>query len=114
MSFMNKSILSVLAVWVALIPVAVNAEIEARDIGGRLELFVDTYLVERFEGTSLQKAEPVQGEHVLAFDRPWEGRFCGYVSIIQNGDLFQMYYRGLPTAGKDGSDAEVTCYAESR
>ncbi|NUP92579.1 MAG: hypothetical protein HUU36_06975, partial [Candidatus Omnitrophica bacterium] len=58
MSFMNKSILSVLAVWVALIPVAVNAEIEARDIGGRLELFVDTYLVERFEGTSLQKAEP--------------------------------------------------------
>ncbi len=114
MSFMNKSILSVLAVWVALIPVAVNAEIEARDIGGRLELFVDTYLVERFEGTSLQKAEPVPGEHVLAFDRPWEGPFCGYVSVLQNGDFFQAYYRGLRTAGKDGSDAEVTCYAESR
>jgi hypothetical protein len=27
--------------------------------------------------------------------------------------LFRLYYRGLPTAGSDGSRREVTCYAES-
>ncbi|MCC6695647.1 MAG: hypothetical protein IT365_08450, partial [Candidatus Hydrogenedentes bacterium] len=36
-----------------------------------------------------------------------------YVTVIKDGDLYRLYYRGLPNSGKDGSDAEVTCYAES-
>ena len=50
---------------------------------------------------------------VLCFDEPWEGAFCGYVTVLADGEKYRMYYRGLPAAGKDGSEAEVTCYAES-
>lgn len=113
MSHRSKSIHLVFAVWFSHLAVICQAEEGIREIGGRLELFVDSYLVERFEGTTLQKAEPIPGETVLSFDRPWEGRFCGYVTVLQVGDLFQMFYRGLPIAGKDGSNEEVTCYAES-
>ncbi len=50
---------------------------------------------------------------MLRFDRPWEGRFCGYATVLRDGPRFRLYYRGLPEARADGSDAEVTCYAES-
>ncbi len=50
-------------------------------------------------------------ETVLAFDKPWEGEFCGYVTIIKDGDDYLLYYRGLPEAKADGSDSECTCYA---
>src|SRR5208337_1455993 len=32
----------------------------------------------------------------------------------KDGNLFRMYYRGMPKVGRDGSEDEVTCYAESR
>lgn len=83
-------------------------------IGSRLELFVDDYLVERFDGTALKLHEPVPAGVALRFDHPWEGAFSGYITVIQDGGLFRMYYRGLPKAGRDGSPDEVTCYAESR
>ena len=50
---------------------------------------------------------------VFTFDRPWEGLFCGYSTVIRDGDRFLLYYRGLPVAGKDGTDREVTCVATS-
>ena len=48
-----------------------------------------------------------------SFDQPWEGPFCGYCTVIQDGATYRLYYRGLPAAGRDGSAAEVCCYAES-
>jgi hypothetical protein len=84
------------------------------EIGSRLELFVDRFLIDRMEGVSLKLHEPKPGEAVLKFDRPWEGRHVGYVTVFSDGNLFRMYYRGLPTAGADGSDAETTCYVESQ
>ncbi|MDH7504497.1 MAG: hypothetical protein QHJ82_17540, partial [Verrucomicrobiota bacterium] len=39
--------------------------------------------------------------------------FCGYPTVIMDQGRYRLYYRGLPTAGKDGSSAEVTCLAES-
>ena len=84
-----------------------------RDIGSRLELFVDDYLIERLEGAVLRLHEPVPAGTVLAFDRPWEGAFCGYINVLRDGGRFRMYYRGLPVSGTDGSNDEVTCYAES-
>lgn len=86
----------------------------AIQLGSRLELFVDDFLVERFDGTALKLHEPVLAGVALRFDRPWEGAFCGYVTVLKDGDLFRMYYRGLPKAGRDGSVDEVTCYAESK
>ena len=84
------------------------------DIGSRRELFVDHFLIDKLAGTRLELHHPQFDGVALKFDRPWEGRFCGYVTIIQDGAVYRLYYRGLPQAGKDGSQAEVTCYAESK
>ncbi len=100
--------------WILTAPRAEAAEEAVLDIGSRLELFVDRFLIERMEGTALALHAPVEAESVIAFDRPWEGKYVGYVTIIQDGDLFRMYYRGMPEAGTDDSDEPVTCYAESK
>lgn len=82
-------------------------------IGGRLELFVDRALVDRMEGTDLRLSQPINMGPVLAFDAPWDGKFSGYITVIQDGPLYRLYYRGKPNASPDGADDEVTCYAES-
>ena len=87
---------------------------EPVDIGGRLEPFVDDFLIGELKSASLRLHEPVPSGTAFAFDRPWEGAFSGYVTVLRDGDRHVMYYRGLPTAGADGSIAEVTCCAESR
>jgi len=89
------------------------AEISVMDMGSRLELFVDGRLIDALEGAQLRLHTPVDAETVLRFDKPWEGRHCGYVTVIKDGDLYRLYYRGLPTSGGDGSNSETTCYAES-
>lgn len=83
------------------------------NIGSRLELFVDDTLIDTFEDAELRMHHPVARETVLRFDRPWEGRYCGYVTVFKDEDRYRMYYRGLPMSGADGSRNEVTCYAES-
>jgi len=83
------------------------------NIGSRLELFVDSFLIEKQDNVQLILHPPVDAGNVLSFDKPWEGPFCGYATIIKDGDIYRLYYRGLPEAGKDGSSSETTCYAES-
>lgn len=83
-------------------------------IGSDRELFVDQYLIDQMDNLSLRIGNPVHKDISIHFDAPWEGRYCGYITVFQDGDLFRMYYRGLPEAGKDGSSTEVTCYAESK
>jgi hypothetical protein len=87
---------------------------EPRKIGSRLELFVDDYLIEKMDGVALKLHEPVLAGSVIQFNKPWEGPFCGYVTVLRDDDRFRMYYRGLPKDGADGSADECTCYAESR
>lgn len=84
------------------------------EIGNRRELFVDHYLIDRLQGTRLKLHEPQLAGVALKFDRPWEGAFVGYCTVIKDGDVYRLYYRGLPKAGRDGSEIEGTCYAESR
>lgn len=93
--------------------VAVAAEDTVPDIGGRLELFTDDFLLDSLDGAALKLHSPIPAETVLAFDKPWEGKFCGYVTVIKDAELYRLYYRGLPEAAKDGSEMESTCYAES-
>ena len=93
--------------------VAATEENATVNIGSRLELFVDRYLVDSMTGADLRLHEPVPRETVLTFDRPWEGRHCGYVTVIKDGNFFRLYYRGLSVDNADGSNAECTCYAES-
>jgi len=88
---------------------------EAIPLGGRRELFVDHFLIEKMNDARLVLHEPYDQGVVLRFDRPWEGAFCGYATVIKDNERYRLYYRGLPTAKKgDGSTLEVTCYAESK
>ncbi len=81
--------------------------------GSRLELFIDDYLIEKQVNTKLILHEPNDAGKVFHFDKPWEGAFSGYVTVIKEDAKYFLYYRGIPEAGNDGSKDEVTCYAES-
>lgn len=82
-------------------------------MGDKREVFVDRHLISVMDGVQLELKDPVDEGSVFAFDKPWEGAFCGYGTLLQDNGLLRMYYRGLPDAGRDGSSLEVTCYAES-
>ncbi len=87
-----------------------SASDEPLQIGSRLEPFVDHFLIERMEGTALKLHPPVDAGPAFAFDRPWEGKFCAYATILRDGERYRAYYRGAPEIGHTG---EVTCVAES-
>ena len=64
------------------------------EIGSRLELFVDDYLIEDLTGKAeLRLHHPEPQEIVIAHDAPWEGSGSGYHSIFRDGDLYKMYYK---------------------
>ncbi|NOY76850.1 MAG: hypothetical protein GXO76_03150 [Calditrichaeota bacterium] len=83
-------------------------------LDSRRELFVDSLLIAQMNGTHLQLHHPHDAGEVLRFDKPWEGPFCGYITVIKDGPRYRLYYRGLPTAKGETSNVAVTCYAESR
>jgi hypothetical protein len=104
------------ASWInALIPLALTAAaVQAEpstpiDVGSRIELFVDHYLIDRMKDAELRLNSPIPREIVLTFDRPWEGGQSAYVTILKDGDQYRMYYRG-------GGDLvhEYTCLAFSK
>lgn len=87
---------------------------EVADIGSRRELFVDRYLIDRMEGARLVLNHPRDAGESFKLDRPWEGLFCGYFTIVKYEKGFRAYYRSRPKAGKDGDDSETTSVAESK
>ncbi len=87
---------------------------EIIDIGSRLELFTDYFLIESLDNVSLKLHEPIDQGEVMKFDKPWEKQFSAYGTIIKESDLYRLYYRGGLLGGKDGSSLEYTCYAESK
>ena len=93
---------------------AANAATSAISIGNRRELFIDRALVHSLAGSAeFRLATPVDAGPALRFDKPWEGAFCAYTTILHDNGVYRLYYRGSPGAGADGNDGEVTCYAES-
>ena len=90
---------------------------ETVDIGSRLELFVDEYLIDNMNGVSLQLHRPQLSEPVLKFDADWEGPGNHYITVFKDEDIYRMYYRCV-----DGGDTPAsgegwlmnTCYAESK
>jgi hypothetical protein len=117
---MRNAYLAVMAATVAMLLATANiaaaeeTSSQAVSTGDRRELFVDRLLVDRLDGAELMLHAPQPREVVVKFDRPWEGPFVGYITVMQDDDRLRLYYRGRPKAGSDGSDDEVTCYAESR
>lgn len=82
------------------------------DIGSRRELFVGDFLIASLDNVRKQLHQPDREGVAIAFDKPWEGNWSAYPTVIKDGDLYRMYYRGLPTVGDDMF--AVTCYAESK
>jgi BNR repeat-like domain len=84
------------------------------DIGSRRELFVDRFLIDGMHDARLVLSRPQDEGVVLKFDKPWEGLFCGYCTVLKTGHGLRVYYRGRAGLGKDGDDSETTCVAESK
>lgn len=82
-------------------------------VGSHRELFVDRYLIDTLTNVRLQLHEPRDEGVVIKLDNKWEGPHSGYSTVIHDGDLFRMYYRGISQPGPDGNENERTCYAES-
>lgn len=90
---------------------------EPVEIGTRLELFVDDFIIEKMTGDVAQRLHrPEPKEVVLVTDASWEGNTCAYYTVFRDGDLYRMYYRGSHYDEKTRKSAhpEVTCYAESK
>ena len=83
----------------------------ATSIGSRRELFVDHALIERLDGARLELGRPRPAGVTIAYDKPWEGEFSFYTTVIADGDKFRMYYRG---ASPEPGYRYAICYAESR
>ncbi|MCY3021403.1 MAG: hypothetical protein NTW87_20505 [Planctomycetota bacterium] len=84
---------------------------EEIQIGSRLELFVDRYLIDKLEGAALRMHVP---QPLPLSAAPIKGY---YMTVIKDGDLYRAYYRGYDIEYKgdkrDGNPGEITCYAES-
>ena len=79
------------------------------DLDLRREPFFDNYLLERTSGLSWDLADPVPMGHIFTLDRPWEGPYCGYFTVICDGGRHLLYYRGRDHA----AEKEITCLATS-
>ncbi|MCK9641163.1 MAG: hypothetical protein M0R39_14760 [Prolixibacteraceae bacterium] len=77
---------------------------EVIQLGSKREIFVDHYLIDKLEGIHITMHTPHDEGIVMHFDKPWEGKFCAYVTIIKDTELYRAYYRG----------GDLTCYAESK
>ena len=98
----------------AMAPAALSQQAgDVIDVGSRRELFVDRSLIDDLVGARLELARPRDEGVALRFDRSWEGPFCGYSTVIADGERYLLYYRGLPKAGGDGTNLERTCVAVS-
>lgn len=114
-SFLSR-ILSMSLIVATLMGMGTAALGEPIDLGSRRELFIDHYLIEELQGTSLKLHHPQAGGIAVKYDGPTDGIFSFYTTILKDGDLFRMYYRGYDSTLKTETDwtKSITCYAESR
>ena len=82
-------------------------------IGSNRELFVDDFLIDQLDGASLKMHVPKDEGVAFYLDKPWEGKFSTYTTIIHDQGVFRAYYRGLPDV-VEGNNQRLTCYAESK
>jgi hypothetical protein len=90
---------------------------EPIDIGSRLELMVDGYLIDSMAGVSLRLHKPTPREVAIVFDAPWEGNMTGYQTVFQDGAQYRMYYKAeqlnLAPGKLTSTHPFFTCYAHS-
>ncbi len=93
------------------VPRAQPGDKSAAEIASRLELFVDSFLVDALTGDAERRLHhPVAREIALALDRPWEGAASAYFAVMLDEGKIRLYYRGWAKIEK-GQDC--ACVAES-
>lgn len=86
------------------------------DIGSRLELMLDDYLIARLSGgAELRLNQPIPRDAALVTDQPWEGNVCTDFRIFHDDDIYRMYYLGRQFAMTETTPPRppMVCYAES-
>ena len=64
---------------------------ESRNIGSRLEMFVDDWLIEMTDRATLRLNEPQFRGILMEWDRPWEGNSSGpFHSIIRHREVVRL------------------------
>jgi len=61
-----------------------------RDIRGKLEPFIDNWLISEIQGIGLKLHNPQPEEVVMEFNKPWEGSTSTYITILKDKDVFRM------------------------
>ena len=116
---MRLRIQFVLLACLGLMPPSICRASEPIDVGSRLELIVDDHLIAELGGKAeLRMHRPIPRQVAIVHDAPWEGNNCAYHTVIQDEDVYRMYYRGTNLDLTDDKlrhthDA-VVCYANSR
>ena len=87
---MLRILLSCMAAGLACVGAAAD---EAIDVGSRLELFVDDYLIDRMSGARLVLHHPLAREVAVTHDEPWEGNICCGQVVFQDADLYSIRLR---------------------
>lgn len=64
------------------------------DIGTRRQLFVDDFLIDHMEDVDLRLHAPESRGVVLELKEAWEGSTVDYHTVVKDGNLYRMWYRG--------------------
>jgi len=87
---------------------------ETLNVGSRRELFVDYYLIDQLDGAKLAIGQPKDEGIAFQFDKPWEGQYSGYASVLKVADDdYRLYYRGAPRLITEHAFEQRTCVAVS-
>lgn len=105
--------LSVLFFFSALVGILYAGSGDIRNLGSRRELFVDDFLIDSLKNTRLVLHPPHDEGVAFYFDKPWEGAFAGYNTILHDGERYLAFYRGLPEVSQNEATA-TTCVALSK
>ena len=89
---MNKITLLVITS-IQFINIYVKADVY--DLENKRELFVDQRLIEKLDGVEMRLSTPIPSGPVHKFDKPWEGPFSGYSTVIKDNDNYFLYYLSL-------------------
>ena len=91
------------------------------DVGDKLELLVDDYIVEHKINVKRNIHQPVPQDIAITFDKPWEGNISTYYTVIRESPSWlRFYYRAgdidvaSMRSDKLKTNGQRTCYAESR
>lgn len=81
-------------------------------LGNKNDLFLDDYLIDKQKNIILDQNMPTRNGSVLTLDKPWEGPYCAYHTVIQHPRTGQVYlYYRATDLRMEGH--EYTCLAIS-